>query len=107
MKNEYIGAPGDNEIGKKFDTDKLRWDLLPFDSVEEIVDVLTYGASKYGPFNWKQLDDAQSRYFAALMRHLSQWKQGEMKDQETGISHLAHAGANLLFLIHFNNKENE
>ena len=36
-----------NEIsitGKKYDQDKVRMDLLPFDSLEEIAKVLTFGA---------------------------------------------------------------
>lgn len=109
MNEDYIGAPGE---GRKFDEHKLKWNLLPFESTEEIVKVLTYGAIKYGEdddgvANWKKLDYPNERYFAAMMRHLSSWKQGELEDQETGISHLAHAGANLLFLIYFNKQENE
>jgi hypothetical protein len=92
--------------GLKFDDNKLRWDLLPYDCVEEIVKVLSYGAMKYNEHpdeqNWKLLKDPNHRYFAALMRHLVAFKKGELIDKESGISHLAHAGANILFLIYFN-----
>ena len=40
------------EKGLKLDFDKLRWDLLPIECVEEIVRVLTFGAKKYDDNNW-------------------------------------------------------
>jgi hypothetical protein len=75
------------------------WDLLPYAQVGEIVDVLTYGAGKYSGEGWKRTPDGSNRYFAALMRHLVAWRSGEAMDRETGLSHLAHAGACLLFLM--------
>ena len=42
--------------GRKFDGGKMRWDLLPYDAVEKIVDILTYGAEKYDPNNWQPSD---------------------------------------------------
>jgi hypothetical protein len=85
--------------GKKFDTGKLRWDLLPLDCIEEVVKILTFGANKYGPNNWQGVEE--DRYFAALMRHLSASRQGEMNDSESGLSHLSHAMCNILFLLWF------
>jgi hypothetical protein len=34
-----------------------------------------------------------------VYRHLAKWWEGEDNDPETGRSHLAHAGARILFLI--------
>jgi hypothetical protein len=87
------------EPGMKFDGGKPRWDLLPFDAVAKMVDVLTVGAAKYTAENWRLVPDANARYFAALLRHLSAWKQGERDDPETGLPHLAHAGCCVLFLL--------
>lgn len=39
------------EIGKKFDNDKPMMNLLPFEALEEVAKVLTYGANKYGKDN--------------------------------------------------------
>ena len=89
--------------GQKHDQDKPLWNLLPWDSVKEVVDVLTFGAKKYEPENWKKVPDARNRYFAAAMRHLTAWWEGEKLDPETGLSHLAHAVCCLLFLIWFDN----
>ena len=87
------------EEGRKFDQEKLRWDLVPWDSVEQIVDVLTYGAKKYAPDNWKSVPEGRTRYFAALCRHLFAWWRGEKIDPESGKPHLAHAGCCVLFLL--------
>ena len=87
--------------GLKHDSGKLRWSLLPWGAVQEVVKVVTFGASKYGPCNWTKLEQPEDRYFSALMRHLAAWKTGESLDPETGIYHLAHAGCNVLFLLWF------
>lgn len=87
--------------GVKFDQDKPRMDLIPFEALEEIAKVLTHGAKKYAPDNWKIVPDAIPRYEAALLRHFSAYKKGEMLDPESGLPHLAHAGCCLLFLMHF------
>ena len=76
--------------GIKHDSDKLRWDLLPYEQMEEVVAVLTFGAKKYGAYNWKELDDMEDRTFAALMRHGVERKKGNIIDPETGRHHLAH-----------------
>lgn len=82
----------------KYDLNKLRWDLLPIEEVEEEVKVLTVGAQKYGPHKWKTLENAEERYFAALMRHIAAYRKGEYLDSETGLPHLAHAACNIRFL---------
>jgi hypothetical protein len=90
--------------GIKFDASKPRWDLLPMAPIDEVVKVLTHGAEKYGPNNWQQLVDAQNRYYAALMRHITAWRNGEQKDADSGFSHLAHAICNLIFLYENENR---
>ncbi|MBW1783068.1 MAG: hypothetical protein JRL30_20285 [Deltaproteobacteria bacterium] len=93
--------------GTKFDTGKPRWSLLPFFEVEEIVDVLTQGAVKYADDNWMSVKPGKDRYFSAMMRHISAWKNGERVDPESGRSHLAHAGCCLLFIMWFDNHPEE
>ena len=88
---------------KKFDDSKARWDLLDIDFVEGIVKVLTYGAKKYEDNNWRGLVDknGSDRYYAALMRHIAAWRQGEKTDPESTLPHLYHAACGLYFLAHF------
>jgi hypothetical protein len=79
---------------------KPRLDLVPWPAIEEIAEVLTYGAKKYDANNWCR-GAAWGRYFAALCRHIFAWWGGENKDPETGLSHLAHAGCCLIFLMSY------
>ena len=91
--------------GRKFDSDKLRCDLLPFAELEEVVDVLTYGANKYADNNWQVVPEAKNRYLSALLRHIFAYARGEENDPESNKSHLAHACCNVLFLMWFNKKQ--
>jgi len=91
--------------GVKFDNGKLQWNLLPLEQVEEVVRVLTKGAKKYAPDNWKYVEGPRSRYYDAAMRHLSSWVKGHKKDKQTGCSHLAHAVCCLIFLMWFDRKD--
>lgn len=85
-------------LGRKDDADKARWDLLPWAATRDVVDVLTVGARKYAPNNWRFVDGWRWRYHAAALRHLAAWALGERLDPETGLPHLAHATCCLLFL---------
>lgn len=91
--------------GIKFDNGKPRWSLLPFKALAEVVDVLTYGARKYAPDNWKKVPDARTRYVDAALRHFTAYINGEKNDSETKMSHLAHAICCLLFLLAFDKGE--
>lgn len=84
--------------GRKDDDGKDPWHLLPWDAARGIVKVLAHGASMYGERNWER-GMAWSRCYAALLRHLTAWWEGEGSD--TGMSHLWHAGCCILFLIAF------
>jgi len=102
-----IGAGIDNVIVSeqfmKFDTGKLRYGLIPPEATKALAEVLTYGAKKYKPNNWREVDDA-TRYIDALYRHLEAWRSGEEVDEESGLPHLAHALTNVSFLIALNIK---
>lgn len=87
--------------GRKFDQNKPRWGLLPLKPMREIVKVLTFGADKYEEDNWKRVPHAKSRYYDAMLRHITDWKDGEILDPESGYHHLAHAGCCLLFILYF------
>jgi hypothetical protein len=89
----------DKEEGLKYDSGKPEYGLLPPLALEEVAKVLTVGAQKYSRENWRFVDDGPRRYFDALQRHVWAWKRGETLDPETGLSHLAHAGCCLMFLL--------
>lgn len=95
------------EQGVKFDQGKPQWRLVPFGAMTEVVDVLTYGANKYSPDNWKYVNDAQNRYIDAGFRHFVAYVNGQQRDPESGHRHLAHAICCLLFLLAFERGDHE
>jgi hypothetical protein len=84
--------------GLKYDTGKVPLELLPPEALTEIAKVLAFGAEKYGRHNWRK-GMAWSRLIGAILRRLFAWMLGEDKDPESGLSHLSHAGCDLLFLL--------
>jgi hypothetical protein len=84
--------------GRKFDGGKLQYGLLPPAALQATVEILTFGAEKYEPNNWKYVPDSKRRYFDAMQRHVWAWKNGEQNDIESGKHHLAHALCCLMFL---------
>lgn len=91
--------------GRKDDQGKLRWRLVPWRPMMEVVKVLNAGADKYGEHNWTLVPNANSRYWDAMMRHIMAWTHGEKNDPEDGLNHLAHAICCLLFLMWFDNED--
>ena len=83
----------------KYDTGKPLLALLPPKATLEVANILTYGANKYSINNWKTTTDSDVRYLSAVLRHIFQHLDGEEFDEETGISHLAHAICSLLFVL--------
>lgn len=86
--------------GTKHDEGKLRMELLSPDALNSIAEVLNFGASKYADHNWRK-GFAWSRLLGAALRHLTAWANPYIsdKDEETGLSHLAHAGCCIMFLL--------
>ena len=80
---------------------KLRWDLLPLDLIEKIVEVYHFGAQKYAPNTWKQLEDGENRYRGALLRHLVEHEKGNLRDDESGLLHAQHLCWNAIALLYF------
>lgn len=87
--------------GTKYDGAKIRMDLLPFEALEAVAEVLTHGARKYSDNGWQTIEGKERRYLAALLRHLAARERGEAYDPESGLSHAAHAATNALFILWF------
>lgn len=85
-------------VGTKHDAGKVRMELLPPEFLNAVAEIITFGAEKYAPRDWEQGMD-YGRVYGALQRHLNAWWSGQDTDDETGKSHLWHAGACLAFLI--------
>jgi len=88
-------------VGYKDTAGKDPWDLLPMGPIQLIVKVLEFGARKYAPGQWRYVPNAREKYYAAMMRHIVSWREGELLDPESGLPHLSHAGCDLVFLLWF------
>ena len=84
------------EKGIKFDTGKLQFSLIPPEIKLYLAEILTFGAKKYAPDNWKKID--VQRYYDALERHMNAFQLGEENDEESGMHHLKHALTNMMFI---------
>lgn len=86
------------EKGTKYDGEKPMLALVPPRAFEEIGKAMTYGAKKYGQHNYLG-GISYIRLLSALLRHTMAFIRGEDNDSESGLSHLAHAGASVCMLI--------
>lgn len=90
----------------KYDKNKVRMDLLPPYALTEVAKTYTYGSMKYSDNNW-QKGLEWSRIYAAALRHLFAYWQGEDRDKGSELYHLAHAVYNCLTLLEYYNTHPE
>lgn len=96
-KEKYNIGYGEETV-MKYDTDKVRMELIPPELLESVATILTFGANKYRDRGWEEGME-WSRVYGALLRHMNAWWAGDSLDLETGKSHLWHAGCCISFLI--------
>lgn len=90
----------------KADQGKADWSLIPWRSVEKMVEIMTQaimpkdqGGKGYGTDSWKTVPGGYYRYFAALIRHaVRRFVYGEILDPESGLPHMAHILCNAAFI---------
>lgn len=88
----------------KADNGKLMMELIPTSTYRSLGRVLTYGANKYSPYSWKEVE--AERYVGALLRHLTAYIDNPMgKDEESGLLHIEHVLCNAAFLNEYAEKE--
>lgn len=78
---------------------KPRLSLVPKSFIIRVAQAMTDGARKYGPFNWRTKRVKATVYVDALERHVAAWFDGEELASDSGLLHLAHAGACIGILI--------
>lgn len=96
MEERIIDPQTGGEKGQKPE----RYDLLPFDALDEVTRVYAYGAKKYAADNWLR-GYAWRLSLGAMLRHIARWACGEDRDQESGCHHLASVIFHCLTLITF------
>lgn len=80
------------------DSTKPPMAMLPNGPLRAVAQVMAMGAKKYGDHNWRK-GSQWTRYASSALRHIFAWLAGEDNDPESGLSHLAHAVCNLLFIL--------
>jgi hypothetical protein len=93
-------SAGSVNTGLRYNTGKLRYDLLPPDAIEELVKVYTMGSLKYAARNWEK-GLSYMDTVACLKRHLAKFEMNEDKDAESKLHHTAHVVWNALALLTF------
>lgn len=104
LQNASGGIPVVNSSGgvKNFGgkpEPRLLFQSMP-EAVLEVIKVLTYGAKKYSPDNWKLVEE--SAYHDAFQRHYLDYCKGEKLDSESDLPHIAHMIASLFFILQKN-----
>lgn len=86
-----------SEKAERFNSGKISWSLVDFESLESLVKVLEFGAKKYSRDNWKKGLYTRET-IESIMRHVVSLLGGEYIDKESGLSHIGHIMANAMFL---------
>lgn len=86
--------------GVKHDAGKAPMSLLSHEALMQTALVLEFGRNKYAAHNWRK-GFAWSRPLSAAMRHITAFADGEDRDPESGLSHLAHAMCCIMFVLEF------
>lgn len=85
---------------KRYNKGKPRPTLVEPLAIEGLTAVLEMGAVKYGRNNWRK-GLVASEILDSLLRHVNQLVKGETHDQESGLPHIDHIGANWMFYSYF------
>lgn len=104
--NEFFNEPiievvnlDEKKAFVKHDDDKTQYQHLSPKFIQEMAEITTQGAKKYGGGNYLKGDEqALNRLYDALMRHLMAWRSGEEVDLESGKSHLPHVACNAMMI---------
>lgn len=97
---------------RRYNKDKIRYELISTVGLERLAEVYTKGAEKYtlrnekgdiiddGSNNWRKGQDWMG-VIASVQRHIEAWKKGEDFDPDLGTRHLANAAWGLFALLDF------
>lgn len=89
---------GPHTPGAHLDAGKPRAGLVLMsfgNALMEVSKVGSFGAQKYTPRGWLQVENGVERYLDSAFRHLLRMET-EPLDPQSGLSHLSHAAWNLL-----------
>lgn len=91
----------------KYDQNKHKLSQFPREAMEAVVEVMEYGARKYGKGTWNRVE--AQRYVDAAARHLYAMQDIDengkecinlaKKDEESRIEHLYHLACNVVYAV--------
>ena len=84
--------------GLRFNSGKVRFDLVPHEAEEALAEHYGRGAMKYPGRNWEN-GMPWMGVAASLRRHLNKWLAGEDYDEETGGHHMIAVAWNAIALF--------
>lgn len=95
------GTPTIGNGGMKYDAGKPLAGILYQDfprALNAVVGIGSFGAKKYERSSWKDVPNAEQRYYDAFHRHLLADAISSV-DDESGLLHLAHAAWGILAVL--------
>jgi hypothetical protein len=105
IKDYIRNEEEEKQMGQKgagrFSEGKIRHDLVPPWSLNEIARVYTYGTIKYDDDNWWKGLKWKKDVFGCILRHVWKWFRGEKFDDESGLHHMAHAAWNCIAIMEY------
>jgi hypothetical protein len=73
--------------------------LMPPIAEELTCKVMSFGAERYGPWNWRASGVDVATYISAIKRHLAAIHNGEWLDPDSGLPHMAHVAASACIVL--------
>ena len=98
MDNNSATLDPNAATAMRFNQGKTRYALVPYTWTTALAEVMTRGAVKYAPDNWKKGMDPKFMV-DSLERPLHAFRTGEVFDPESGNHHMAHVAWNALALM--------
>lgn len=85
---------------KRYNEWKLKWSFIYIPFIEVTIQVLMFGAGKYGANNWKKWM-RKSDILDSMQRHISYLWQWVEYDDESKLHHIGHLTCNAMFYYYF------
>lgn len=93
------GGYPDNNPKTALGSKKLPLEVVPPSAMHALAEAFADGANKYGSYNWRSKTVSSSIYYAAALRHMQAWWDGEDVASDSRIHHLHHALACLAIVV--------
>jgi hypothetical protein len=94
-----LNKPVDKNLKTIAAANKPKLSDVPPVSLFALGGAMSDGATKYGRFNWRETGSTSSVFYDAIIRHLTDWYNGEDYAHDSKIHHLGHIMASCAILL--------